>query len=324
MLHYTGWKDACALKQFMACWTRSAVLIILLASTFPGLASADSAEPAGEIKFTVGEAYIFHQGERKKAVVNMPVYAGDTALTRDDGRIKLHMIDDSLVYIAHGSRVIIKEYRAGKSGVSRGTFDMLWGKVRFMVNKLTGDATFQTRTKTAIMGVRGTQYIVITPLAMLEMNRPVSIFDDPDLTLDDVQEAITRLIVLEGQVRGMNNSGDSRDVNAGNTANFYVNGVIKVKPTESIDGENMPTAGVTATDAGSKPSHATFKKSVPGPAPGGLPNLPPPNSNMGGAQTNSFIAGATAGASSQSITQTVTQATVQGATTITIAPTFVP
>ena len=136
-----------------------ASLAIVLFSVSAAALAAD----AGEIKVARGAAHIERGSERLPAKVGMPVQEADRVVTGTDGTVGITFADNSLLSIGPSSTFAIDRYvfdsttHAGKfdSTLSKGTLAVVSGK---MV-KQSPDA-MHVRTPSAIMGVRGTDFVV--------------------------------------------------------------------------------------------------------------------------------------------------------------------
>lgn len=134
-----------------------------LAVALFSVSAAALAADAGEIKVVRGAAHIERGAERLPVKVGMPVQEADRVVTGIDGTVGITFADNSLLSIGPSSNFAIDRYvfdtttHAGKfdSTLSKGTLAVVSGK---MV-KQSPDA-MHVRTPSAIMGVRGTDFVV--------------------------------------------------------------------------------------------------------------------------------------------------------------------
>jgi hypothetical protein len=134
-----------------------------LAVVLFSISAAALAADAGEIKVASGAAHIERGSVRLPARVGMPVQEADRVVTGVDGNVGITFADNSLLSIGPSSTFAIDRYvfdtttHAGKfdSTLSKGTLAVVSGK---MV-KQSPDA-MHVRTPSAIMGVRGTDFVV--------------------------------------------------------------------------------------------------------------------------------------------------------------------
>jgi len=219
---------------------------------------------AGNVEYLSGEAWIERSGEKVLLNSGDRVDAGDVVVTTLSGRVQLLMQDGSKVFVGRKSRITIDRYETQKGILSSGSFNMLWGKVRFLVAKLSkGASSFSVQTKTATIGVRGTQFAVIA-------NRP----------LTPKQIVPTTVMLFEGAVVGRSLKGNITNIKPGKLAVFNPAGKIttrniskkdikrlNIKPLEfskaparSIEPKGKPSAG---TKLKVKPVERTKPKAKP-------------------------------------------------------------
>ena len=134
-----------------------------LAVVLFSVSAAALAADAGEIKVAQGAAHIERGAERLSARVGMPVQEADRVVTGADGTVGITFADNSLLSIGPSSTFAIDRYvfdsttHAGKfdSTLSKGTLAVVSGK---MVKQ--SPEAMHVRTPSAIMGVRGTDFVV--------------------------------------------------------------------------------------------------------------------------------------------------------------------
>jgi hypothetical protein len=128
-----------------------------------GFTATASAADVGEIKVVQGAAHLERGNARLPVKVGMPVQESDKVVTGTDGTVGITFADNSLLSVGPSSVLAIDRYvfdsttHAGQfdSTLSKGTLAVISGK---MV-KQSPDA-MRVRTPSAIMGVRGTEFIV--------------------------------------------------------------------------------------------------------------------------------------------------------------------
>ena len=192
------------------------VLIATFLLLFPFIANASV---AGNVEFLSGEAWIERSGEKISLQTGDTVDAGDVVVTTQSGRVKLIMQDESKVYVGSQSRITIDNYEMRGGSLFSGSFNMLWGKVRFLVTKLkTGSASFSVHTKTATIGVRGTQFAVM-------LNKPRK----------PQQLVPTTVMLFEGAVVGKSIKGQVANIVPGTIVRMKPDGAILTRKIEEHD-----------------------------------------------------------------------------------------
>lgn len=140
---------------------RRALLIVFLLAA-PALASA---QDAGLVKVSRGTAAIERAGQRLPAPVGARVRQGDVVVTGADGAVGITFGDNSLMSIGPNSRFSIDRFAfdptthkgAFETSLNRGTLAAVSGKIA----KQSPDA-MKVRTPAALLGVRGTEFLVRT------------------------------------------------------------------------------------------------------------------------------------------------------------------
>ncbi|MCP4345313.1 MAG: FecR domain-containing protein [Desulfobacterales bacterium] len=163
---------------------RSAVtiMIILLGIPFPevnasksqvpeGLViektfKAGTGSPVGIITMVNGEVIIIHSADMQigyMAEKSLPLFKGDRIISKDKGRIQFKFSDGTTLTMASNSKLTITQSIYEPKAESRSSFiKMGFGKIRFIVRKFTGFkvSEFKVKTKTAVIGVRGSDFII--------------------------------------------------------------------------------------------------------------------------------------------------------------------
>lgn len=136
----------------------------------PDVSRAPASEkPAGEVIQMEGSAVIKHlRGNSESVRLKMPVFEGDQIETRADGKVKVRLHDgpdDSssteLIAVANTRvRVELAKFKPEKN-VRQVTLNLLNGKLRSRVHQKydTPENTYVVRTRSAVAGVRGTDFV---------------------------------------------------------------------------------------------------------------------------------------------------------------------
>jgi len=123
------------------------------------------AASVGVVISVSGDAWLLTGGAKKQLNRGDSLQSFQTVVTGDNGRVRLLMEDKSKMYLSPKSRLKLQEYEVKKGQLISASFNMLWGKVRFIVNKLRkSTASFNVHTSTAVLGVRGTEYNVFVAM----------------------------------------------------------------------------------------------------------------------------------------------------------------
>ena len=140
------------------------IIIMALVIFFPIWAGA---EEVGNF-VRVEQRVDYQKGEKgpvTPAKVKNPVEVRDIIHTYDLSRAQLQFRDNSMIIIAPRSKVAVENYMFDPSKFERDArLDLVQGvmKVVVPVLKMGAKSEFNVKTSTSIMGVRGTEFIVIT------------------------------------------------------------------------------------------------------------------------------------------------------------------
>ncbi|HEX3060432.1 MAG TPA: FecR family protein [Usitatibacter sp.] len=134
------------------------VATVLSAMAIPALAS-----DAGLIKVSKGNVQIERNGARMAAPVGASVQASDVITTGADGSAGITFTDNSLVSVGPNTVFAIDKYRFD-STTHAGEFEgsLKKGRLAAISGKMVkaSPESMKIRTPSAIMGVRGTEFVV--------------------------------------------------------------------------------------------------------------------------------------------------------------------
>lgn len=139
---------------------RHLVAAAVLAMAVAGVARA---EDVGQIKIAKGAVHVERDGQRLAATVGMPIRQSDTVVTGADGSAGITFTDNSLLSAGPNSVLVVDRYTFDRTthaghfdaSLKKGTLAVVSGK---LVKQTPG--AMRVRTPAAIMGVRGTDFVV--------------------------------------------------------------------------------------------------------------------------------------------------------------------
>ena len=136
----------------------SFLLLLCALVALPALAGE-----AGRVKVSKGEVQIERDGKRLPAPVGAVIQARDTVKTGPDGSVGITFQDDSLLSAGPNSELVIERF-VFDSTTHKGEFDtaLKKGTLAVVSGKIVKQSPEAMRVKTpaAIMGVRGTEFVV--------------------------------------------------------------------------------------------------------------------------------------------------------------------
>lgn len=125
------------------------------------------------------------------------VYSGDVINTSSEGSVKILMRDKSLVDLGASSLFKVDEYQHNKGSDRKAKLDLMFGQVRVAVTKkLEGKGEFKIKTRSATMGVRGTELIIKSQLGKLSNNDK----NADAVAQKDKPQPKTEVTVVQGKV----------------------------------------------------------------------------------------------------------------------------
>jgi len=126
----------------------------------PGLGS-----PVGAVLLVQGKVVIMHADKLRGywAKKDLPLFKDDIIVTLEKGRIRFSLKDESVMTLASKTELVINRSVYDTKKKSRFSFlRMTLGKVRFRVKRFIDlrRSEFKVRTPTAVVGVRGSDFII--------------------------------------------------------------------------------------------------------------------------------------------------------------------
>jgi ferric-dicitrate binding protein FerR (iron transport regulator) len=145
-------------------WLRGAGRLVLLlpllwATAFTS-ALAQESGPVGLVVQKTGPVTVLRVAGGAALQVGDPVFQADQLLTGPKSKVKIELLDGSLLVLGADSEVVLTEYLLGPADTRRGgLLDLLRGILRATVVPDSGGA-FDIRTRIAVASTRATDWIV--------------------------------------------------------------------------------------------------------------------------------------------------------------------
>jgi len=136
---------------------------VLAVAALAGCAVAAHAADIGQVKIAKGQVTIERQGKSTPAAVGARLLVADIVKSGADGSVGITMDDDSLLSAGPNSALSLDNYAFDSTtnqgrldtSLNKGTLSVISGRIA----KQTPDA-MTVRTPNAILGVRGTEFVV--------------------------------------------------------------------------------------------------------------------------------------------------------------------
>ncbi|MEY3902468.1 MAG: hypothetical protein RL189_1774 [Pseudomonadota bacterium] len=140
-----------------------AFVVLVSAASMTQVAYGES-KTIAMISAVSGPVQVIGKSVGKQAEKGAALSESDSIKTEKGGIAQIKFNDGSSFTIYENSSIRIEHYKkrpAGERGLAETTFDVLNGKLKFFVNpKAKEKANTKFRTKTAVMGIRGTSGII--------------------------------------------------------------------------------------------------------------------------------------------------------------------
>lgn len=166
--------------------------------------------PVGEVQEAHGTVFVIHKdgGKAYRLQNGKPIFRGDTLITEHDSGVTILLADKSALALTGRSKMLLDRsfYHVDSRTEKRNTkLQLLFGKVRSFVSRITGDSDYTITTPTAVAGVRGTDFALVVgpvwrkPSECETFSRPRS-----SVSASESEEFITSLLTV--LVTGENHS----------------------------------------------------------------------------------------------------------------------
>ena len=139
--------------------------VVVVGSLAFGRTSFSEGRPvAGKVSYTDGDVFRAEkeEGPFRKLKMEADLFEGDFLKTDDGARLEARLADRSILRLAPGSRMQLKQahFSKGDEGEKKVTAQLLAGRLWAKVTSLFGNSEFQVATPNAVAGVRGTVFAV--------------------------------------------------------------------------------------------------------------------------------------------------------------------
>lgn len=238
------------------------LLILFLSCCLAAPAFAQGGRPVGAIRIAQGAVtvYRWNQTEGIPARDGLTLFARDTIVTGADGRTSFEFNDKSRMTLAGNTRLTISRSVFDPDAGTRTSFvTMALGRARFAVREVMGykNSDFKVKTQTAIIGVRGSDFLVrslaerteVTALKETELTVVgIGALDEPPRIIEDFQ----RTVIEEGAAPSPAISVSPEEIER----ELLEIGIDMAFEPDTEDIESAAADGATAVDDGAEPEAA--------------------------------------------------------------------
>ncbi len=141
----------------------AALLCLCLATPLAWSQPAPAPAVAGMVKRVAGVVTLERAGAGTPVVAGATVHVGDTLRTAADGAVGITMADDTLLTLGADSELVLSAYDFDSTTHEGSMLASLWRGTVAVVTGLIGKKTpdkMRVQTRTVVLGVRGTEFIV--------------------------------------------------------------------------------------------------------------------------------------------------------------------
>jgi len=150
--------------QVTAAWLAIALAAYAQPSADASVARADaSVARAGVVKRTAGQVSLDRSGTRLTPMQGTEIRVGDTLRTGADGALGITLADDTLLTVGANSELLINAFNFDSTTHDGNMLATLWKGTLGLVTGLIGRKApekVRVQTRTVVLGVRGTEFIV--------------------------------------------------------------------------------------------------------------------------------------------------------------------
>lgn len=143
----------------------AAIALAAMMLAGPALAAAPD---AGEVLTLKGDCFAEAGGAKTALKQGDAVHVGDVVEVPDVSRLKLRMIDGSVLSAASGTTLTIQSYATGDAGRDV-KLDLANGLVRAVVSKIAQPSHYEIDTATGVAAVRSTDWFIRTTPTMTQV-----------------------------------------------------------------------------------------------------------------------------------------------------------
>ncbi|QWR77796.1 FecR family protein [Candidatus Magnetomonas plexicatena] len=131
---------------------------ILLILTAFAVTAVEAVDDVAKVVALKGNVLIERSSGELQANVKDNVLLNDTVLTKEQSKLKMLFVDDSVLTLGEKSKLVVKEFISSKDDRGKSVYNLLDGKIRTVV----GRTNFEVHTPNVVVAARGTNFYVET------------------------------------------------------------------------------------------------------------------------------------------------------------------
>ena len=119
---------------------------------------------SGKVEHIDGEAWLQRKNKEFQLSLSDQISRLDHITTKESSKLTLLMEDGSRIAIGPNTHLYVEKYSSPERNIFNSSIRLLLGQAHFYITKLrTENASFDVRTSTATLGVRGTEFLTTVP-----------------------------------------------------------------------------------------------------------------------------------------------------------------
>ena len=131
----------------------------------------------GVVVVSKGKSWVLREGRKRKTRIGLKVFEKDIIETSASGKVKILFKDKNVLNVVPDSKIQLTEITLNTKDKDRTMIDLMYGTIRSKVKKKYDGANnnyYRVRTRAAIAGVRGTDFVVSYKPGSSELETKVS------------------------------------------------------------------------------------------------------------------------------------------------------
>ncbi len=139
------------------------LLLLLCITVLPGTLAAQTLARAGVVKHVSGTVTVQRGAQPQALALGNAVFVGDVIRTASNGMTAITLADDTALTAGPNSELVVSEFAFDSTTQDGGMLVSLWKGTLAVISGLiakTSPDKVKVQTRTVVLGVRGTEFIV--------------------------------------------------------------------------------------------------------------------------------------------------------------------
>ncbi len=138
------------------------LIVIVIAFSFIGSGNNDN-DVLGTVTYLIGDVTVERSEKEieEKLEIDSLIYQGDVITTSKESEVEIQLIKkSSIITIYENSKMNLSVILGNKKDEKKTVLGLFFGKVKNVVNKITGNSSYEVQTPNGAASVRGTEFVV--------------------------------------------------------------------------------------------------------------------------------------------------------------------